>query len=122
MEPNSKNPNDKNNSGQPQKPKGNIWGALLVTLALVLVISTIYNNVKQSQYTQTTFSDFMTAYEQDNLAEVEFHTDRVIYMTKEEAAKDAREQKACYTGLPFGDILALARVSMEFSRPEYWSG
>ena len=109
MEPNSKNPNDKNNSGQPQKPKGNIWGALLVTLALVLVISTIYNNVKQSQYTQTTFSDFMTAYEQDNLAEVEFHTDRVIYMTKEEAAKDAREQKACYTGLPFGDILALAR-------------
>ena len=109
MEPNSKNQNDKNNSGQPQKPKGNIWGALLVTLALVLVVSTIYNNVKQSQYTQTTFSDFMTAYEQDNLAEVEFHTDRVIYMTKEEAAKDAREQKACFTGLPFGDILALAR-------------
>ncbi|MBE6921641.1 MAG: ATP-dependent zinc metalloprotease FtsH [Ruminococcaceae bacterium] len=109
MEPNSKNPNDKNNSGQPQKPKGNIWGALLVTLALVLVVSTIYNNVKQSQYTQTTFSDFMTAYEQDNLAEVEFHTDRVIYMTREEAAKDAREQKACFTGLPFGDILALAR-------------
>ena len=109
MEPNSKNQNDKNNSGQPQKPKGNIWGALLVTLALVLVVSTIYNNVKQSQYTQTTFSDFMTAYEQDNLAEVEFHTDRVIYMTREEAAKDAREQKACFTGLPFGDILALAR-------------
>ena len=109
MDPNSKKPNGGDKSGQPQKPKGNFWVPLLITLALVLLVSTIYNNVKQSQYTQTTFSDFMAAYEQGNLAEVEFHADRVIYMTREEAAKDAKNQKACYTGLPFGDILSLAR-------------
>jgi len=51
----------------------------------------------------------MNTYEAGQLAEVEFPSDRGIYMTKEEAAKEAREQKACYTGLPFGDILALAR-------------
>ena len=109
MDPNSKKPNGGDKSGQPQKPKGNFWVPLLITLALVLLVSTIYNNVKQSQYTQTTFSDFMAAYEQGNLAEVEFHADRVIYMTREEAAKDDKNQKACYTGLPFGDILSLAR-------------
>jgi len=109
MEPNRSNSNNTGNSGDSQKPKGRFWGTLLVTLAIVLIISSIFNTVKQSQYTETTFSDFMNTYEAGQLAEVEFHSDRVIYMTKEEAAKEAREQKACYTGLPFGDILALAR-------------
>ena len=109
MDPKNNNQNDKNNPGQPQKPKGNPWGALLITLAIVLIVSMVFNNVRKNQYTQTTFTDFMTAYENDQLAEVEFHADRVIYMTKEEAAKDPKLQKACYTGLPFGDVLSLAR-------------
>ena len=109
MEPNRGNRNNSGSSGDSQKPKSRALGTLLVTLAIVLIISSIYNAVKQSQYTETTFSDFMAAYESGNLSEVEFHPDRVIYMTKDEAAKDAREQKACYTGLPFGDVLALAR-------------
>ena len=108
MEPNR---NDTNSTpgGDAQKPKGISWGKLLIALAIVLVISSVYNTVKQSQYTETSFSDFMTAFEEDRLVEVELYSDRVIYMTKEEAAKDARDQKACYTGLPFGDVLALAR-------------
>ena len=113
MDPKNNNQNDKNNPGQPAKPKGNPVGALLITLALVLIVSMVFNNVKKNQYTQTTFSDFMTAYETDQLAEVEFHSDRAIYMTKEEAAKDAKLQKACYTGLPFGDVLSLAREMEE---------
>jgi len=104
-----KNNNNNKNPGQPQKPKGNPWGALLITLALVLIVSMIFNSVKNNQYTETTFTDFITAYEQGQLAEVEIYDDRVIYMTKEEAAKDAKLQKACYTGLPFGDVLSLAR-------------
>ena len=108
MDPQNNHNNDKN-PGQPQKPKGTPWGTLLITVALVLLVSMIFNGVKKNQYTQTTFSDFMTAYESGQLAEVELHSDRVIYLTKEEAAKDAKYQKACYTGLPFGDALALAR-------------
>ena len=109
MEPNRDNRNNSGSSGDSQKPKSRALGTLLVTLAIVLIISSIYNAVKQSQYTETTFSDFMTAFETGNLSEVEFYPDRVIYMTKEEAAKDARDQKACYTGLPYGDVLTLAR-------------
>ena len=108
MDPNNNQNNDKK-PGQPQKPKGNPWGALLITLAIVLIVSMVFNSVRKNQYTQTTFTDFMTAYESGQLAEVELHSDRVIYLTKEEAAKDPKIQKACFTGLPFGDVLALAR-------------
>ena len=108
MDPNRNDPKN-NPRGDSPKPKGISWGKLLIALAIVLVISSVYNFVKKSQYTETSFSDFMTAFEEGQLAEVELHTDRVIYMTREEAAKDAREQKACYTGLPYGDVLALAR-------------
>jgi len=109
MEPNRGNNRNDPNSGEPKKPKGSIWGSLLIALAVVLIISTVYNNIKQSKYTETTFSDFMAVFESGQLSEVEMHADRVIYMTKEEAAKDPKEQKACYTGLPFGDALGLAR-------------
>ena len=53
--------------------------------------------------------DFADAMDANNLAEVEIKHDRVIYLTKEEAAKDPKEQKACFTGLPNGDVLQLAR-------------
>ena len=104
-----------NNQNQPpkkpdgKKPKLNIWFALLIAVAIVLLISVVYNAVRNSQYTQTTFTDFMTQVNAGNIAEVEIHQDRVIYLTKEEAEKPAAQQKACFTGLPYGDVLALAR-------------
>ena len=109
MEPNRNDSNKNPGDREPQKPKGSPWGKLLIALAIVLIISSVYNAVVKSHYTQTTFSDFMAAFEEGQLAEVEFYSDRIIYMTKEEAAKDAKNQKACYTGLPYGDILSLAR-------------
>ena len=111
MEPNrgnSPNQNDPKNNG-PKKPKGNIWIKLLVSVLIVLVISSIYNAVVNSQYKEVTFSDFLSAKENNQLAEVEIRYDRIVYMTKEEAAKDPREQQACFTGLPVGgDLLALS--------------
>ena len=92
-----------------KRPKGSIWLAIMVSVALILLISTVWNAVRNSQYTQTTFTQFMEEAKKDNLSEVEIRYDRVLYMTKEEAAKPAHQQKACYTGLPNGDILGLAR-------------
>jgi len=105
---------DPNQNKSPKKPDGkkpklNIWFALLAAIAIVLVISVVFNAVRNSQYHQTTFSEFMEQAEAGNIAEVELHQDRVIYMTKEEAAKPARQQRACFTGMPYGDILGLAR-------------
>ena len=83
---------------------------MIVTVAIILVVSTVYNMIVKSQYTETTFSDFLQAMESDQLVEVELQYDRIIYMTKEEAAKPVSQQKAFYTGLPSGgDALALAQ-------------
>ena len=101
MSSESKEPRDGKNPLD-NMPKGSIWTALIITLALVLLISWIYGSVSSSQFTETSVSDFLDAMENDELAEVEFRYDRIVYLTKEEAAKDPARQKACYTGLPSG--------------------
>ena len=101
MDPNRNDPNRKPPQGPGgEKPKTNGWVALTIAILVVLAFSTLFRNISNSQYTQTTWSDFRTAVAGDNLSEVNIHHDRVIYMTREEAAKDPREQKACFTGLP----------------------
>ena len=110
MEPNRSN--DPNNPQKPNgnRPRGGYFTPLMVALVLVLVFSWVTNMIKSSQYTQTDFNDFIEAMESGQLAEVEIRTDRILYMTKEEAAKAPSQQKACYTGLPRGgDMFALAK-------------
>ena len=103
--------NNPNNGKKPEgdRPKGSYFTPLMIALILVLLFSWIMNTVEKSQYTETTLSDFFEAKNAGQLAEVELRYDRILYMTREEAAKDASRQKACYTGLPSGgDMLALA--------------
>ena len=108
MEPN-RNDSSKNNNNSPdgKKPRGRIFTMLLIAVAVSLAVSFLYNSYTDSKYTETSFTDFLTEMEADNLAEVELHTDRIYYMTREEAAKPAEEQRACFTGLPAGDHMAL---------------
>ena len=102
MDPNR---NDSGNNG-PKKPEDNknpknsIWVKLLIAVAAVFVISSIYNMINASQYNQTTWSDFRSAMEAGQITEAEIQYDRIIYLTREEAAKPAAQQKACFTGLP----------------------
>ena len=107
----SESQNPKNQKGPMDNfPKGSIWTALIITLALALLISWVYNSISGSQYTETSVSEFLEAINDNNLAEVDFRYDRVVYLTKDEAAKPASMQKACYTGLPSGgDYLVLAQ-------------
>ena len=108
----SPNNNNNNNDGRKpggNRPKGSIGTALLITLAIVLLVNWIYGSISKSQYTQTSFSDFLAAKDAGQLSEVEIQSDRIIYRTKEEAGKPAAMQKACYTGLPGGgDLIALS--------------
>ncbi len=106
---------DQNNNQNPKKPdgkrpKGSIFGTILVTVVIIVIISLIYKAVVNGQYTKTTFSEFMTEARNDNLAEVEIRHDRILYLTKEEAAKPAAQQQACFTGLrPQDDAFALTQ-------------
>ena len=96
--------------GDDKKPK-NLWTTIFISIAILVAVISIFNLVNGSQYTLTTYSEFAQAMDAGELEEVEIKHDRIIYMTKEEAAKPAGSQKACYTGLPSGsDTLALGRA------------
>ena len=106
-------PNHDKNHKNPQKPEGDrprggYITPLMIALALVLVFSWVSNMVEKSQYTETRWDEFVEAKESGQIAEAEIRTDRILYMTKEEAAKDPSQQKACYTGLPAGNHMDLA--------------
>ena len=101
-----KNENEKEPNGK--KPR-NIWLALVITIAIVLVISMAYNTLSRSQYREVDYNDFATAMENGDLVEVELQYDRIVFLTREDAEKPATQRKACFTGLPQGgDMLALA--------------
>ncbi|MBQ6851858.1 MAG: ATP-dependent zinc metalloprotease FtsH [Oscillospiraceae bacterium] len=91
-----------------KRPKGNIWTTLIITVAIVLILSSLFSAISSSHYTETTYSHFLNAMETGNLAEVEFQYDRVLYLTKEAAALPPAQQKACVTGLPAGNVMELA--------------
>ena len=109
MDPNRGNDPNKSQKPDGNQPRNNYFTPLMIALALVLVFSWVMNMVESSQYTQTTYSDFLEAKEAGQLAEVEIQADRILYMTKEEAAKPPSQQKACFTGLPQnGDMEAMS--------------
>ena len=102
MDPNRKmdGNNDPKRGGDDKNPKSNLWVKLMIAVAAVFAISSIYTAINNSQYNQTTWSDFREAMAAGQIVEAEIQYDRIIYLTREEAEKPASSQKACFTGLP----------------------
>ena len=105
MEQNNK---DKKPQDEQKKPKSRLLAAFLVSVAIFLLITAVFNMIDNSHYTKITYDQFRADIAAGVIDEVLLKHDRVIYLTKEEAAKPKEEQKACYTGLPAGDARALA--------------
>ena len=111
MDPVRNDPNKNNPGQQPEtgKPKSSGWVMLTVCLLAALAVYSIFNVVGNAQYTKKTWTDFRTDMTSQNISEAIIYSDQIIYLTKEEAAKPADDQKACYTGLPSNtDLIALA--------------
>ena len=100
MDPERNNKQTPGPGGEDKRPKPNVWVALTIAIVVVLLISALYNRISNSQYTPATWTDFRTAMAENNLSEVQIQSDRIIYLTKEEAAQDPAQQQACVTGLP----------------------
>ena len=112
------NRNERDNRQSPEKkPKGNIWVTLLITVGIVLLIGVVFNMISNGQYEKSTYSDFRKEMEANNLAEVEIRYDRIVYMTKTMAAKDAASRKASFTGVRSGDLMALADELVQMGVP-----
>ena len=109
MDPNRNDPNQNGQSPEGGKPKTSGWAALTIALLVALVFGGIFNTVSESQYNEKTWTDFRTEMSAGTLSEVVLSGDRVIYLTAEEAAKPAKEQKACYARTPGTlDLIPLA--------------
>ena len=104
---NSHNNPDKSPKEDGKKPKSLIT-SLIITAVIILVFTVVYNMIVSSRYTETDYTQFSQEMEKGNLAEAEIRNDRIIYLTKDQAALPAGQQKAYYTGLPLGaDTLEL---------------
>ena len=88
MDPN-RNDNKPPKKDGGKEPKNGLWVKLMIAVAAVFVISSIYNMINDSQYNQTTWSHFRDAMANNQIVEVELQYDRIIYLTAEEAAKPA---------------------------------
>ena len=92
-----------------KRPKSNLLVSFVICLAILLLGTYIFNMVSGSKYTEKSYDHFLTLRENGELADVEFQSDRIVYMTKEEAAKPSGSRKAFFTGLPKGgDTMAMA--------------
>ena len=98
---NSRNNPDKSPKEDGKKPKSLIT-SLIITAVIILVFTVVYNMIVSSRYTETTYTQFAQEMEKGNLAEAEIRADRIIYLTKDQAALPAGQQKAYYTGIPLG--------------------
>ncbi len=95
--------------GDGKKPKSNVWVSLIICLAILLLGTYVFNSINGSKYTEKRYDHFLTQWETGELAEVEFQSDRIVYMTKEDAAKESGRRKAFFTGLPRGgDTMEMA--------------
>ena len=71
-------------------------------MVIVLLFNWVYNSITAAQLEEKSYSDFLTMVQNNQLAEVQFQTDRVLFITKEEANQPGAAQTIYYTGLITG--------------------
>ena len=109
MDPKRNDPNQNVQPGEGNKPKTSGWVALTVAILLALAVSGIFKSISESQYKEQNWTEFRAEMTAGTLSEVEITSDRILYLTVEEAAKPAKEQQACYARIPGTlDLIPLA--------------
>ena len=100
------NNDPKNKKPQNGKPQGGDDGrqarriVILMVAALVatLLINTLYTSIANSYLSEITYNEFQALLDGDKVAELEFQSDRMVVLTRDEAKKPAAQQRLYYTG------------------------
>jgi len=96
----NKNRNGQNGSGGgSQPPTRMIISLIIAALVFTVLINTVYETISKSSQKKISYTEFVTELDGDKLDSVEFQSDRILILTKEEAAKPASQQIIYYTGL-----------------------
>ena len=93
-------PKNDNGKKQPEtNPSKRIVRMIVLGLLLTFLVILLYNAVSNAGYQEISYQEFLTLLDKDGVDSVEFRADRIMILTREDAAKPAGESVIRYTGL-----------------------
>ena len=101
------NNDPKGKKPQDNKPQNNDDGrqgrriVFLMVAALIatLLIHSVYTSIANAYLSEIPYNEFQEYLDKDEIAELEFQSDRIVILTREEAKKPAAQQRMYYTGI-----------------------
>ena len=112
-EPNNRDPkrSSGNNKDSQNRPKLNtILPIAVLAVVFVLLINFLYSSYASSRMEEIKYNEFQQMLENDEIAEVEIQSDRILIQTKEQQDLPETEQKILFTGL-VGDTELISNLS-----------
>ena len=100
------NNDPKGKKPQDNKPQNNDDGrqgrriVFLMVAALIatLLINSVYTSIANAYLSEITYNEFQDYLDKDQIAELEFQSDRMVILTRDEAKKPSAQQRLYYTG------------------------
>ena len=99
-DPKNKKPQDnKPQNGDDGRQGRRIIFLMVAALIATLLINSLYTTIANAYLSEITYNEFQPYLDKDEIAELEFQSDRIVILTREEAKKPAAQQRMYYTGI-----------------------
>ncbi|MCI7135145.1 MAG: ATP-dependent zinc metalloprotease FtsH [Clostridiales bacterium] len=72
---------------------------MVAALIATLLINSVYTSIANAYLSEIPYNEFQEYLDKDEIAELEFQSDRIVILTREEAKKPAAQQRMYYTGI-----------------------
>ena len=98
-DPKNKKPQDnKPQNGDDGRQGRRIIFLMVAALSATLLINSLYTTIANAYLSEITYNEFQTYLDKDEIAELEFQSDRMVILTRDEAKKPSSQQRLYYTG------------------------
>ena len=98
-DPKNKKPQDnKPQNGDDGRQGSRIIFLMVAALIATLLINSLYTTIANAYLSEITYNEFQTYLDKDEIAELEFQSDRMVILTRDEAKKPSAQQRLYYTG------------------------
>ena len=98
-DPKNKKPQDnKPQNGDDGRQGRRIIFLMVAALIATLLINSLYTTIANAYLSEITYNEFQTYLDKDEIAELEFQSDRMVILTRDEAKKPSAQQRLYYTG------------------------
>ncbi len=99
-DPKGKKPQDnKPQNGDDGRQGRRIVFLMVAALIATLLINSVYTSIANAYLSEIPYNEFQEYLDKDEIAELEFQSDRIVILTRDEAKKPAAQQRMYYTGI-----------------------